>query len=68
MLFFPFSFLCHDEPALPFKEAHEETDFDASDIFLPSYANIDSATLEQKQDPVQDIIVTDEEMANMFPS
>ncbi|KAF2240831.1 hypothetical protein BU26DRAFT_525733 [Trematosphaeria pertusa] len=39
------------------------------EIFLPSYiANFDFDDLERKQDPVKDIIVTDEEVANMFPS
>lgn len=39
-------------------------------MFLPSYANEfgSSNDLEHKPDPIQDIIVTDEEMANMFPS
>lgn len=40
-----------------------------TEIFLPSYiANFDFDDLERKQDPVKDIIVTDEEVANMFPS
>ncbi|KAF2495293.1 hypothetical protein BU16DRAFT_527163 [Lophium mytilinum] len=40
----------------------------SSDIFLPSYANDrDSRDLERRQDPVEDIIVTDEEIAEMFP-
>jgi len=40
----------------------------SSDIFLPSYANErDSRDLERRQDPVEDIIVTDEEMERMFP-
>ncbi|OCK81222.1 hypothetical protein K432DRAFT_326777 [Lepidopterella palustris CBS 459.81] len=37
------------------------------EIFLPSYAEHDASDLERKQDPVQDIIVTDEEIASMFP-
>jgi hypothetical protein len=40
----------------------------SSDIFLPSYANDrDSRDLERRQDPVEDIIVTDEEIANWLP-
>jgi hypothetical protein len=35
---------------------------------LPSYANFDFGDLERKQDPVQEIVVTDEEIAKMFPS
>ncbi|KAK3207825.1 hypothetical protein GRF29_96g582001 [Pseudopithomyces chartarum] len=38
------------------------------EIFLPSYANFDFGDLERKQDPVQEIVVTDEEIAKMFPS
>ncbi|KAF2687804.1 hypothetical protein K458DRAFT_414874 [Lentithecium fluviatile CBS 122367] len=38
------------------------------EIFLPSYANYDFDNLENKRDPVQEIVVTDEEVANMFPS
>lgn len=37
------------------------------DIFLPSYTDRDSGDLERKQDPVEDIILTDEEIASMFP-
>ena len=40
----------------------------STEIFLPSYANYDFQNLENKRDPVQEIIVTDEEIANMFPS
>lgn len=40
----------------------------ALDIFLPSYADHPHVDLEHKPDPVADIIVTDEEMATMFPS
>ena len=39
-----------------------------AEIFLPSYANFDFDDLERKQDPVQEIVVTDEEIAKMFPS
>ncbi|KAJ4346524.1 uncharacterized protein N0V89_010455 [Didymosphaeria variabile] len=38
------------------------------EIFLPSYANFDFDDLERKQDPVEEIVVTDEERAKMFPS
>ncbi|KAF2639929.1 hypothetical protein P280DRAFT_490353 [Massarina eburnea CBS 473.64] len=38
------------------------------EIFLPSYASYDFDHLERKRDPVEDIVVTDEEVANMFPS
>ncbi|KAL1597252.1 hypothetical protein SLS60_008836 [Paraconiothyrium brasiliense] len=32
------------------------------------YANFDFDDLERKQDPVEEIVVTDEERAKMFPS
>lgn len=38
-----------------------------SELFLPSYIDHDSHELEHKQDPVQDIILTDEEAAAMLP-
>ncbi|PVH96365.1 hypothetical protein DM02DRAFT_617273 [Periconia macrospinosa] len=38
------------------------------EIFLPSYASFDFDNLERKQDPVEEIVLTDEEIANMFPS
>ncbi|KAH7115162.1 hypothetical protein B0J11DRAFT_540001 [Dendryphion nanum] len=38
------------------------------EIFLPSYAEYHHEDIERKQDPVQDIFVTDEEVANLFPS
>ncbi|CAO2654413.1 Nn.00g111460.m01.CDS01 [Neocucurbitaria sp. VM-36] len=38
------------------------------EIFLPSYADYHFDDLERRQDPVQDIILTDEEIKNMFPS
>jgi hypothetical protein len=38
------------------------------EIFLPSYADYHFDDLERRQDPVQDIILTDEEVENMFPS
>ncbi|KAI5248933.1 hypothetical protein E4T47_05270 [Aureobasidium subglaciale] len=37
------------------------------DIFLPSYLDYDSSDLEHRPDPVQEIILTDEEAAAMFP-
>ncbi|KAK3058284.1 hypothetical protein LTR09_001362 [Extremus antarcticus] len=37
------------------------------ELFLPSYADYDAQDLEHKQDPVQDIILTDEEAAAMLP-
>ncbi|PSK56777.1 inosine-5'-monophosphate dehydrogenase [Elsinoe australis] len=37
------------------------------DIFLPSYIDYDSSDLERKPDPVEDIILTDEEAAAMLP-
>jgi len=38
------------------------------DIFLPSYADRESSELERKKDPVHDIILTEEEANNVFPS
>ncbi|KAF9696721.1 hypothetical protein EKO04_005252 [Ascochyta lentis] len=38
------------------------------EMFLPSYADFQFDDLERRQDPVQDIVVTDEEVKNMFPS
>lgn len=38
-----------------------------TDIFLPSYIDYDSSDLERKPDPVEDIILTDEEAAAMLP-
>jgi hypothetical protein len=38
------------------------------EIFLPSYADYQFDTeLERRQDPVADIIITDEEVGRMFP-
>ncbi|TKA30342.1 hypothetical protein B0A50_02569 [Salinomyces thailandicus] len=39
------------------------------ELFLPSYADYDydSTALEHKQDPVQDIVLSDEEAAAMLP-
>ncbi|QDS71566.1 hypothetical protein FKW77_005841 [Venturia effusa] len=37
------------------------------DIFLPSYLEHDSEDLEHRQQPVQDIILTDEEAAALLP-
>ncbi|KAI8939002.1 hypothetical protein NX059_004846 [Plenodomus lindquistii] len=38
------------------------------EIFLPSYADYHFDDLETRKDPVEDIILTDEEAAKMFPS
>ncbi|KAF2996459.1 hypothetical protein E8E13_004303 [Curvularia kusanoi] len=38
------------------------------EMFLPSYADFHFDDLERKKDPVEDIVVTDEEVKNMFPS
>jgi hypothetical protein len=37
------------------------------ELFLPSYVDYDQHDLEHKQDPVQEIILTDEEAAAMLP-
>ncbi|CAG5184600.1 uncharacterized protein ALTATR162_LOCUS10990 [Alternaria atra] len=37
------------------------------EMFLPSYIDYHFDDLERRQDPVQDIIITDEEVRNMFP-
>lgn len=41
-----------------------------ADMFLPSYANNygSSADLEHRPDPIEDIVLTDEEIANLLPS
>ncbi|CAI6334637.1 unnamed protein product [Periconia digitata] len=38
------------------------------EIFLPSHSSYNFDNLERKKDPVQEIVLTDEEVANMFPS
>lgn len=38
------------------------------EIFLPSYAEYHFDDLETRKDPVEDIILTDEEAEKMFPS
>ncbi|WPH00599.1 Hypothetical protein R9X50_00342900 [Acrodontium crateriforme] len=38
-----------------------------SELFLPSYVDHDSHDLEHRPDPVQDIVLTDEEAASMLP-
>ncbi|KAH7080671.1 hypothetical protein FB567DRAFT_531467 [Paraphoma chrysanthemicola] len=38
------------------------------EIFLPSYADVHFDDLERRQDPVVDVVVTDEEVQRMFPS
>lgn len=37
------------------------------EIFLPSYVDHDFGELERKKEPVQDIILTDEECAALLP-
>lgn len=37
------------------------------ELFLPSYAHHDSHDLEHKPDPVEEIVLTDEEAAAMLP-
>jgi hypothetical protein len=39
-----------------------------AELFLPSYADYESQNLERKQDPVQDIVLTEEEIAAMLLS
>jgi hypothetical protein len=39
----------------------------STEIFLPSYIDHDFGDLELKQEPVQDIILTDEEAAALLP-
>jgi len=38
------------------------------ELFLPSYVDYDFIDLEHKQDPVEDIILTQDELDNMLPS
>lgn len=38
-----------------------------TELFLPSYAERDAHDLEHKPDPVEEIILTDEEAAAMLP-
>jgi hypothetical protein len=38
-----------------------------TELFLPSYCDYDFPDLEHRSDPVQDIILTDEEAAAMLP-
>lgn len=37
------------------------------EIFLPSYIDCDYVPLENRRDPVHEIHLTDEEIANMLP-
>jgi hypothetical protein len=39
-----------------------------AEMFLPPYVDYDFTDLEHKQDPVEEIILTEEELANMLPS
>lgn len=44
------------------------TALDRSELFLPSYANhFDAQQLEHKQDPVHDIVLSEEDAAEMLP-
>ncbi|KAK7533244.1 uncharacterized protein J3D65DRAFT_670458 [Phyllosticta citribraziliensis] len=36
-------------------------------IFLPSYADYDTSDIDRRPDPVDEITLTDEEIADMFP-
>lgn len=47
--------------------AQESADLRIPDIFLPSDYHVDS-DLERRPDPVEEIVLTDEEVARMFPS
>ena len=38
-----------------------------AELFLPSYAAYDAQGLEHKQDPVEDIVLTEEEAAAILP-
>ncbi|SMQ51953.1 unnamed protein product [Zymoseptoria tritici ST99CH_3D7] len=37
------------------------------ELFLPSYADYDSNDLEHRPDPIEEIVLTDEEAAAMMP-
>jgi len=37
------------------------------DIFLPSYADYESSSLERRRDPVHEIVLTDAEIESLFP-
>ena len=39
-----------------------------AEMFLPPYVDYEFTDLEHKQDPVEEIILTEEELANMLPS
>lgn len=44
------------------------TGFNRPELFLPSYANnFDAQELEHKQDPVQDIVLSEEDAAEILP-
>lgn len=44
------------------------TSFLHPELFLPSYANnFDAQALEHKQDPVHDIVLSEEDAAEMLP-
>lgn len=52
---------------IPIRRTSMISDMLQSELFLPSYADYESQDLERKQDPVQDIVLTEEEIAAMFP-
>jgi hypothetical protein len=61
---------CVVTPAQVMKSFVEDdnADLGTTEIFLPSYADYHFDTeLERRQDPVAEIIVTDEEVGRMFP-
>lgn len=37
------------------------------EIFLPSYVDCDYVPLENRREPVHEIVLSDEEINNMFP-
>lgn len=44
------------------------TSIDYAELFLPSYANsFDAQELEHKQDPVHDIVLSEEDMEDVMP-
>lgn len=50
-------------------EKDYELTLGVAELFLPSYADYeyDSTALEHKQEPVEDIVLSDEEAAAMMP-
>jgi hypothetical protein len=43
------------------------TNTSTTELFLPSYADYDSQDLEHRPDPVEEIVLTDEEAAAIMP-